>query len=201
MFINYKDEIEALQKRCYECKLCPLGQEKVDGFDPHVFSNGKVPSRVIFVAEAPGATETRKKIPLCGACGNYFNNEMLRVIGLERKNIYVSNAVKCRPEKNRTPTDKEITICRPHIDAEISLINPKLIVSLGNPALWAMCDIKAITRNRGEIHKSRKWSNGKTYDVFALYHPSYILRCRGKKDVQKDVQTDLINLKKIIGEL
>ena len=201
MFINYKDEIGLLQKRCYKCKICPLGQVLVDGLDPHVFANGKVPADIMIISEAPDFTETQKKIPLCGTCGNYFNNEILRSIGLKRKDVYISNAVKCRPEKNRTPTDQEIVICRPHIDAEIALISPKLIVTLGNPALWSMCGIKAITQNRGQIHQSREWSNGKTYDVFAFYCPSYIIRNRGKVQVQKDVQKDLIKLKKIIGKL
>ena len=201
MFINYKDEIKQLQKKCYECKICSLGQVLMDGLDPHVFANGKVPADIMVIAEAPGSTEVKKKIPLCGTCGIYLNNEMIPILGLERKDIYVSNAVKCRPEKNRTPTDQEIVTCRPHINAEIVLVDPKLIVTLGNPALWSMCGIKAITQNRGQIHQSREWSNGKTYDVFAFYCPSYIIRNRGKVQVQKDVQTDLINLKKLVGEL
>jgi len=201
MFINYRDEIQALQKQCYECKICPLGRTLADDLDPHVFASGKVPSDIMIIAEAPGTTEVKKNIPLCGTSGAYLNNEILSRLEVERKDIYISNAVKCRPEKNRTPTDQEIVTCSPHIDAEIFLIDPKLIITLGGPALWSICRIKAITKNRGRIHQSREWSNGKTYNVFAFYHPSHILRCRGKKDVQKDVQTDLIKLKRIVSEL
>ena len=192
MFINYKDEIKNLQKKCYECRICSLGQVK--GNDHHIFAKGKVPAEIMFVEEAGAIIKNE-------IYRNYFDNEMLRLLKLERKDIYVSSAVKCRPEKNRIPTNQEIIICRAHIDAEIKLINPRLIISLGSSALWAMCGKKAIIKNHGRIHQSREWSNGKTYNVFASYHPSFIMQSRGKKDIQKEVQTDLINLKKIIDEL
>lgn len=201
MFLNYQDEIKELQKKCYECKICPLGQKEVDMEDPHVFASGKVPADIMVITEIPKKIETIKKIPLCDISGQQFNNEMLPLIGLTRKDIYVSNAVKCRPERNRIPTNQEIIICRFHIDAEIALIDPKLIITLGNPALWAMCGIKGIIKNHGKIYQSRKWSNGKTYNVFALYHPSFVLQNRGKSNIQKEIQIDLINLKKIVGEL
>lgn len=191
MFINYKDEIKNLQRKCYECRVCSLGQ--VEG-NNHIFAKGKVPAEVMFIEEAGEIIKNE-------TCGNYFNNEILRFLSFNRNDVYISNAIKCRPEKNRTPTDQEIILCRIHLDAEIKLIDPKLIVSLGNPALWATCGIKAITQNHGRIHQSREWSNGKTYDVFSLYHPSFVLRNSGKKNIQMDVQTDLIKLKKIIGEL
>jgi len=183
---------------CINCEECPLGSKLVDNLNPHVFSNGNIDSKVIFIGEAPGYEETVLSQPFVGRSGRFFNEEILTVLEKTREEIYTTNVVKCRPAGNRNPLPAEIELCRPILDAEICLIDPELIVILGNIALNGICGINGgITKLHGTTQKSRKWSNDKEYNVFPLYHPSFVLRGNGYKEIKEDAE----KLKKLIEEI
>jgi uracil-DNA glycosylase family 4 len=149
--------------------------------DPHVFGSGNVNARVMFVGEAPGADEVIQKKPL--------EDRILAPAGLRRSQVYTTNAVLCRPnEKNRTPLPTEIDICRFHLDAQILLVNPSLIVTLGNAPLFAVCETTGITKKRGSPRWSREWSNGECVPVLPMFHPAYCLRGSGLEEMAKDVE-------------
>ncbi|MFA5048221.1 MAG: uracil-DNA glycosylase [Patescibacteria group bacterium] len=186
--INYKDEIYKLKEKCYSCKKCTLGQELVDGEDPHVFANGRVPAEIIFIAEAGGAEEVRQKLPLVGRSGQFYNDKILTGAGLSREEVYTTNTCHCRPPGNRNPLPNEIEACREFLDAEIYLHDPKLIITLGNIPLYGVCETTGITKKRGVIILSRTWSNGKQYPVFPMLHPSYCLRGSGHKEMAEDIE-------------
>lgn len=190
-----------LREKCYACRECPLGGKLVDGLDPHVFAGGRITSDIMFIAECPGAEEVKQKKPLIppGRSGVFYNEHILAPIGLARDEVYTTNTVLCRTnEKNRTPLEAEILLCRPHLDAQICLLDPKLIVLLGNVPLYGICEINGgITRLHGQLRKSRTWSNGKEYPTFPLYHPSYVLRGNGKGELDADVR----NLGILIGKI
>lgn len=196
-----RKEILKLREACYNCKLCPLGHELVDGLDPHVFASGKVDADVMCVAEAPGHQEQIKKIPLVGRSGEFFNEKILGKAGLTRNEVYVSNGLKCRPDaNNRTPLAGEIEICRIHLDAEICLVKPNLIVSMGNVGLYSVCDvpgISGISKYRGQLRHSRLWSNEKQIPVLPLFHPAYCLRGSGLKEMEQDINL----LKKLVYKI
>ena len=94
----------------------------------------------------------------------------------------------CRPDNNKTPSITAIYTCNEHLDNQINLIDPKIIIPMGNSALFAVCETQGIKRKRGVITWSKTWSNGKCIPVFPLFHPSYCLRGFGLKDMRKDVE-------------
>jgi DNA polymerase len=160
----------------------------VDGEDPHVFSSGKVPSKIMIFAEAPGREESIQKIPLIGKSGQFFDSKILTGAKLQRMEVYVSNIIKCRPTNNRTPINTEIEMCNVFLDEEICLNDPQLIITLGNVPLTAICNVKGITKYRGNIMKSKSWTNKKQYNVFPMFHPSYCLRGLGLKEMSEDIE-------------
>jgi len=190
--------IYEIQQQCYECQKCPLGQKRVDGHDPHVFGSGHVNADFMFVGEAPGADEVRLKRPLVGRSGCFYENRILKGIELERSHVYTTNAVLCRPnEKNRTPFPGEIELCRNHLDAQILLINPKLIITLGNAPLYSVCEVRGITKKHGVLRWSRVWSDGRRIPVFPMFHPAYCLRGSGLTEMADDIS----KLKKLASGL
>lgn len=184
--MNLKDQILELKNKCYSCKECPLGRKKVDGQDPHVFASGHIKSKIFFIAEAPGADETKLKRPLVGRAGKFFESKILGAAGLTRSDVFISNAVLCRPINNRTPFPVEIEICRSHLDAQICLLEPKLLVTMGNVPLNSCCEIMGIIKQRGKLRWSREWSNGRKVPVFPIFHPFYCIRGSGLKEMVED---------------
>lgn len=190
-----------LREKCYSCRECPLGGKLVDGLDPHVFAGGRITSPFVFIAECPGAEEVKGKRPLNppGRSGVFYNEHILAPLGLAREDVYTTNTVLCRTnEKNRTPLEAEILLCRPHLDAQLVLLDPKLIVTMGNVPLYGLCEINGgITKIRGQLRMSRKWSNGRAYPVFPIYHPSYVLRGSGRAELE----TDIANLRMLVEKV
>lgn len=183
-----REKIMDLQRRCYECRKCPLGTREVEGLDPHVFASGKPDADIMFVGEAPGKTETEQRAPLVGAAGRFFEANILTLAGLSRKGVYITNSVLCRPTRNRTPFFGEIEECREHLDAQILLVSPKLIVTLGSAPLFGVCGEQGITKKRGELRWSRIWSDGRRFPVLPMFHPAYCLRGSGLVETRQDVQ-------------
>jgi DNA polymerase len=183
---NYKNSILEIKKNCYSCTKCPLGKNFVDGLDPHVFACGKVPSEIIFIAEAAGKEEQIQKTPLVGRSGQFFNEYILERANIKRCDIYITNAVLCRPRKNRTPLPAEIETCRQHLDAQICLLKPKLLVTMGNVPLYSVCECTGIKNQRGKVRWSREWSNSERVSVLPIFHPAYCLRGSGLSEMAAD---------------
>jgi uracil-DNA glycosylase family 4 len=187
--MNYREEIYKLKEKVCACTACPLGRDLVDGLDPHVFACGRVPSKIMLVGEAPGADEQKLKKPFVGRAGQFLMNNILATAELQRDDIYITNSIMCRPENNGKPLPAELKLCRPHLDAQIVLNDPKLIVAFGNYAIQQLCDRTGITKLRGKLLNSREWSNGKVYSVFPMFHPSYNLRGNGHEETKRDAET------------
>ena len=99
--------------------------------------------------------------------------KMISSIGIERDDVYITNIVKCRPPENRNPTPAEISCCLPIIKKQIEILNPKLIVTLGNiPTKTFITDANGITKAHGKIKHYEKWT------LLPTFHPSYLLRNR-----------------------
>jgi DNA polymerase len=166
-----------------------LGTKTVEGLDPHVFASGKPDADLMFVGEAPGRTEVEQRKPLVGAAGQFFERSILAPAGLERDKVYITNSVLCRPnEKNRTPFFGEIEECREHLDAQVLLVSPKLVVVLGNAPLFGVCAEQGITKKRGVLRWSRAWSDGRRVPVLPMFHPAYCLRGSGLPETRQDAQ-------------
>jgi len=158
------EELRAAVAACRRCGLCQARKQAVLGV-------GDPDADWLFVGEGPGAEEDQRGEPFVGQAGKLLDN-MLASIGLKRgRDVYIANAVKCRPPENRTPTPEESAACRPYLERQIELIRPKLIVALGRPAAQTLLQAEVkIAASRGRLHQY----NG--IPLVVTYHPAYLLR-------------------------
>lgn len=158
------DTLEARIHACRGCALCAERRQAVPGV-------GDRRADWLFVGEGPGAEEDRRGEPFVGPSGRLLDL-MLGAIGLQRgDDVYIANAVKCRPPMNRTPQMAEISACRPFLARQIALLQPRLIVALGRPAVQTLIDENArIAALRGRVLEAFG------VPVIVTYHPAYLLR-------------------------
>ena len=121
------ETLEALAATASACTLCGLSA----GRTTVVFGMGDPHADLMFVGEGPGAEEDRQGLPFVGKSGQLLDQLMAEEMGLHRDRCYIANVVKCRPPGNRDPQPDEITACRPYLDRQIELIDPRVIVTLG----------------------------------------------------------------------
>ncbi len=149
-----------------ECTRCPLHQ----GRNQIVFGAGPEDARIMFIGEGPGEQEDRQGLPFVGPAGKLLE-AMLAAVGLKREQVYITNIVKCRPPRNRDPQAEEVAACRPFLEAQVRLIAPRAICTLGRPAAHALLASDApMGRLRG------RWSQALGTPVLPTYHPAYLLR-------------------------
>jgi uracil-DNA glycosylase family 4 len=139
-----------------------------------VFADGNPQARVMFVGEAPGRDEDIEGLPFVGRSGKLLDR-MIAAIGLDRSKAYIANVIPWRPPGNRTPTPQETQICLPFIRRQIELVNPDVLVTLGNPSTQTLLSTReGIMRTRG------KWfdydTGTRTIRAIATFHPAYLLR-------------------------
>jgi uracil-DNA glycosylase family 4 len=162
----------ALKLRVAGCMDCPLHQKRTKT----VFGVGDENADWLFVGEGPGAEEDARGEPFVGQAGKLLDN-MLPAIGLKRgANVYIANAVKCRPPGNRNPEPGEALACEPYLHRQIELIQPKLIIALGKIAAQNLLATDAsIGSLRGRLHRYRG------IPLIITYHPAYLLRSLSEK--------------------
>lgn len=157
---------EELKKYVESCMRCPLSQTR----NKAVMGRGSLKSQVLFIAEAPGQNEDRDGIPFTGRSGELLDR-LLAEAGMSRGEIYLTNIVKCHPERNRDPKPEEQEACMPYLKYETWLLRPRIIVCLGRIAAQRIIrpDYR-ITREHGTfIYRKNTW-------LTAVYHPSALLR-------------------------
>ena len=179
------DTWESLKHDCKSCRACSLGDTRHN----LVFGVGNEQAEVMLIGEGPGEQEDLKGIPFVGPAGKLLD-DMLEMIDLDRSKVYIANIVKCRPPRNRDPLNVEQEACRPWLDRQIALVDPKIIVCLGRIA--AMSLIKEdfrITRDHG------RWFDLGSRRIMATYHPSALLR---DVDKRPEAFMDLRTLRKEI---
>jgi len=170
-----------LEKNVNECVACDLYQTRSQA----VFGVGNKHADCMIIGEAPGAEEDRLGEPFVGRAGNLLN-KMLFAIGLQRKDVFIANILKCRPPNNRDPKLAEITKCEPFLQSQMDLINPKLIVALGRIAAHNLLKTdQPLSSLRGNVNYYGK----KKIPVIVTYHPAYLLRSpREKRKSWQDLQ-------------
>lgn len=155
------DNLQDIRERvtvCTDCKLCKTRINAVPGV-------GNPNAQIMFIGEAPGRTEDKMGEPFVGSAGKKLD-AMLEKNGILRKSVYITNVVKCRPPNNRVPTQEERDICSKYLEAEIKVINPKIICILGNTASNSILGQGDITKNHGKTIKK----DGRLY--FLTFHPA-----------------------------
>lgn len=164
------EELRTLVQGCARCDLCETRTNIVFGDgDPH--------ARILVVGEAPGKNEDLQGVPFVGAAGKFLN-ELLEDAGLRRESIFIANVLKCRPPANRDPQPHEIEACAPFLRAQTKIINPDVIVTLGNFATQFILHTNVgITRLRGSVQRAGRFL------VLPTYHPAAAIYDRSKRDV------------------
>ncbi len=162
-----------------ECTRCKLHRER----HKIVFGDGSPKAEVVFVGEGPGADEDAQGLPFVGRAGKLLT-QMIEAMGLQRKDVYICNVVKCRPPENRQPEDDEVHTCSPFLLRQIDAIAPKVIVCLGAVAAKTLLET-----NRGISQFRGQWLEFRGRKLLATYHPAYLLRNpAAKSEVWKDLQ-------------
>ena len=174
------------------CTRCRLAQ----GRTQVVFGTGHPNAELMFIGEGPGFHEDRQGEPFVGAAGQLLNR-MLGEIGLTRDEVYIGNVVKCRPPGNRDPQADEIEACTPWLVEQLSLIQPGVVVTLGNFATRFVLNTQTgITRLRGQVHD---W-HGRT--VIPTFHPAAILHGGGERSRQFQLlRDDFLLVRRTLDEL
>jgi len=186
------DEIARETAACTKCELCKYRKNAVPG-------EGNPDADVAFVGEAPGADEDKCGRPFVGKAGQLLD-KMILAMGLDRKNIFICNMLKCRPPGNRHPAPEELEACRDYLSRQLSIIRPRVIVTLGNPATKRLLNTgDGITKIRGTWQKMPDTVPGiKGTAVMPTFHPSYVLR-RYTVETRRKVWSDLQAVMKNLG--
>ena len=175
------------------CTRCRLAQ----GRTQVVFGVGAAAADVMFVGEAPGFHEDKQGEPFVGAAGQLLTRMLNEVLGLAREDVYIANVIKCRPPGNRDPQDDEIEACTPWLVEQVSLIQPRVIATLGNFATkFVLNTQQGITRMRGRTYA---W-HGRT--VIPTFHPAAILHGGGERSRQfAELREDFELIRDTLAEL
>ena len=164
-------EWEALRQECLHCHACTLAETRTNV----VFGVGREDAEIMIIGEAPGANEDKQGEPFVGRGGKLLD-DMLKMIGLDRSRLYITNSVKCRPPENRDPMNTEKDACKGYLQRQRALMQPKIIVCLGRVSAMEIIrpDFK-ISQEHGQFFEKDGCL------MMALYHPAALLRDPRKK--------------------
>lgn len=180
----------------FDCQLCQLykGRTKI------VPGSGNKNAEILFIGEGPGKNEDEKGLPFVGAAGKFLD-ELLQSINLERKDVFITNIVKCRPPNNRDPLPEEVSTCsQSYLVKQIEDMNPLLIVTLGRHAMNFFFPNAKISQVHGQWTKGRK-KDGGVQNFFPMYHPAAALYNGSMREVlKKDMAQIPLILKKLKNE-
>jgi len=163
---NLLDELYAPYKNCQLCPLAQLGRTQV------VFGSGNPNATLMLIGEGPGEQEDKQGLPFVGRSGQLLT-KILNALSIEKKELYITNIVKCRPPNNRTPLADEVSSCKKILlNEQIRIIQPKVICTLGASAYNALftTNTQGITKLRG------KFIEFEGIQLLPALHPSYTLR-------------------------
>lgn len=178
------EELNAQIRSCQKCRLSKSRTLAVPG-------EGPVDAKIMFIGEAPGFHEDQQGRPFVGAAGQFLE-ELLASINLTRQQVFIANVIKCRPPNNRDPQPDEIEACRPFLEAQIALIKPKVIVTLGRYSMALAFSNVTISR----IHGQPKRVGDIVY--FPMFHPAAALH---QPQYRVLIERDVLKLPKILADL
>jgi DNA polymerase len=180
-------ELAELRAEALACVACRLSETRTTV----VFGVGGTSSGLMVVGEGPGRDEDLSGEPFVGRSGQLLDRLVAEEIGITRRDFYIANVVKCRPPGNRDPQPDEIAACAGFLDRQVSLVDPAVVVTLGNVATRVVLGTdEGITKLRGRTHD---W---KGRLVVPTFHPAYALRGGGA--VVAQMRADLVRAKRIL---
>lgn len=174
------DALSCIADEVERCEKCPLWRTRTHT----VPGEGSPHADLVFVGEAPGASEDRTGRPFVGRAGQLLTDIIIKGMRMKRTDVFICNVLKCRPPDNRTPNPEEVTQCEPYLLRQLSAIRPKAICALGAVAAGTLLKTKApIKQLRGH------WHNYHDIPLRVTYHPAYLLRNpEDKKKAWEDIQ-------------
>jgi len=141
--------IRELHAQIRSCTLCRLHEGRTHA----VPGEGKVPADIMFIGEGPGYHEDQQGRPFVGPAGKFLD-DLLASIGLRREQVFITNIIKCRPPQNRDPQPDEIEACHDYLDAQIALVRPRIVCTLGRHAMAAVIDPRlSISKSHGIAYR------------------------------------------------
>jgi uracil-DNA glycosylase family 4 len=179
-------ELEALAAEVVKCTRCLLHQGRTRA----VPGEGPETADIMFIGEAPGFHEDQQGRPFVGAAGRFLD-ELLSSIELKRTDVYIANVIKCRPPGNRDPLPEEMEACKPFLDRQIELIQPKIVVTLGRFSM-----ARAFPKARiSHIHGQPRKIGGIVY--YPMYHPAAALH---QPSLRRTVEDDMRRIPELIKQ-
>lgn len=169
---------------CPDCDLCRSRVKAVPG-------EGPANAEIMFIGEGPGWHENQQGRPFVGAAGQFLT-QLLASIGFTREDVFITNVVKCRPPGNRDPLPDEIAACSKYLDAQLALIKPKMIVTLGRHSMARFFPGARISQIHGQARKE----NGVVY--FPMYHPAAALH---QQSLRATVEADMLKIPRLLAEM
>jgi uracil-DNA glycosylase len=171
-------DIEALAATVRECTRCGLSETRTNA----VPGEGSDFPAIMFIGEGPGFNEDQQGRPFVGRAGALLDL-LLESVPLKREDVYITNVVKCRPPDNRDPAPEEVSACWPYLEAQIRMLRPRVIATLGRHSLMRFFPDARISSQHGQV---MLWRDGIV--VFPLYHPAAGLRSRNlRMALEEDV--------------
>ena len=188
-----KAELQALAEEVRACRKCALGSSRKNA----VPGEGSQTARLVFVGEAPGGDEDLQGRPFVGRAGKLLDR-VIGACGLKRDDVFICNILKCRPPENRDPRPEEIICCLPHLQRQLEIIEPEVIVALGAHAARTLLNTnKPIGQLRGQFHEYCAGLGRASIKLMATFHTAYLLRNYSDENRRK-VWDDM---KKVLEEL
>jgi DNA polymerase len=185
-----REALVDLYREVQACTKCPLHETRTKA----VFGAGNADADVMFVGEAPGADEDRQGLPFVGRAGQLLN-QMLEEVGLSREDVFIANVLKSRPPGNRDPLPLEIEACEPYLFAQVRLIEPRVVCTLGNFATKLLSGSQTgITRVRGTPQVREL--GGRPVYLLPLFHPAAALRTPAVKET---LRADFATIPALLG--
>lgn len=185
-----QQQLDELKNSIVEAGVCP---ELAASATQLVFGDGNPDAELLFIGEAPGKNEDQQGKPFVGAAGKFLN-EMLETIGLNRDDVYITNIVKYRPPNNRDPLPEEKAVFLPFLQQQVSIIKPRMIVTLGRHSMECFLPGLKIS----QVHGQPKRKNGQVY--LPLFHPAAALYNGGMRQTLIDDFTAIPAILKQIQE-
>lgn len=187
---EYIGKEEFIEKLNNEYKSLPSKERDWNLSKNFVAGEGPLNAKVMIIGQAPGRNEDIERRPFVGISGRLLDN-LIKKSGLKRGDVYITSIVQFFPPKNRMPSDKEVSLCKPFLLKQIKIIGPRLIVLLGSLAAKELCGEKSVTRNHGSLIEN-------VYKYYITLHPAAAVRM--KKNVPI-IEKDFIKLKSILSKI
>ncbi|MDQ3644921.1 MAG: uracil-DNA glycosylase [Actinomycetota bacterium] len=186
-----RQDLVALYREAQSCTRCPLHETRTQA----VFGSGHADADLMLVGEAPGVSEDAQGLPFVGRAGMLLE-QLLVDNGLARSDVFITNVLKSRPPANRDPQPSEIDACRPYLQRQVELIEPRVICTLGNFATKLLSGSpRGITRVHGEPQRHEIGSREVT--LYPLFHPAAALRT---PQVREQLAQDFARLPALLAE-